>query len=170
MVITKNTQKTHLGFLQVFLDGVTAGFTQGGATITIEKETSSIQVDDFGTAPVDVVVQGTGATVEVNFAQIEPEVISLVVPEGTLTASGTFEVGATAGTSLLGLAKQLVLSGTNGVTSQQWTFHKAFVEAGTEIPYNQEDQSVLTVPFRVVPDPDRLSDSDALFKYENFTT
>ena len=70
MVITKNTQNTHLGFLDVFLDGVTAGFTQGGATITIEKETSSIQVDDFGTAPVDVVVQGTGATVEVNFAQL----------------------------------------------------------------------------------------------------
>ncbi len=70
---------------------------------------------------MDVVVQGTGATVEVNFAQLEPEVISQVVPEGTLTASGTFEVGATAGTSLLGLAKQLVLSGTNGVTSQQLT-------------------------------------------------
>ena len=76
--------------------------------------------------------------------------------------------GATAGTSLLGLAKQLVLSRTNGTTSQQWTFHKAFVEAGTEIPYNQEDQSILTVPFRVVPDPDRLTDADALFKYETF--
>ena len=35
-------------------------------------------------------------------------------------------------------------------------------------PYNQEDQSVLTVPFRVVPDPDRLTDPDALFKYETF--
>lgn len=69
--------------------------------------------------------------------------------------------------SLLGLAKQLVLSGT---TSQQWTFNKAFVEAGTEIPYNREDQSVLTVPFRAVPDPDRLTDPDALFKYETFAT
>ncbi len=158
------------GFLQVFLDGQTAGFTEGGATITIEKETTPIQVDDFGSTPVDVVVQGTGATVEINFAQIEPEVISLVVPEGTLTASGTFEVGGTAGTSLLGLAKTLVLSGTNGTTSQQWTFHKAFVEAGTEIPYNREDQSVLTVPFRAVSDPDRLNDPDALFKYETFSS
>lgn len=170
MVITKTTQNTHLGFLQVFLDGQTAGFTEGGATITIEKETTPIQVDDFGSTPVDVVVQGTGATVEINFAQIEPEVISLVVPEGTLTASGTFEVGGTSGVSLLGVAKQLVLSGTNGVTSQQWTFHKAFVEAGTEIPYNREDQSILTVPFRAVPDPDRLSDPDALLKYETFLT
>ncbi len=42
MVITKTTQNTHLGFLQVFLDGQTAGFTEGGATITIEKETTPI--------------------------------------------------------------------------------------------------------------------------------
>ena len=64
-----------------------------------------------GSWPLLIASKATGATVEVNFAQIEPEVVSLVVPEGTLTASGTFEVGATAGTSLLGLAKQLVLSG-----------------------------------------------------------
>ena len=63
-----------------------------------------------------------------------------------------------------------MLSGTNGVTNQQWTFHQAFVEAGTEIPYNREDQSVLTVPFRAVPDPARLNDPDALFKYETFAT
>ena len=49
------------------------------------------------------------------------------------------------------------------------TLHKAFVDAGTEISCNREDQSVLPVRFRAVPDPGRLRDPDALFKYETFT-
>ena len=36
-------------------------------------------------------------------------------------------------------------------------------------PYNQKGQSLLTVPSRVVPDPARLNDPDAL-KYETFPT
>ena len=61
------------------------------------------------------------------------------------------------------------MSGTNGTNSQQWTFHKAFVEEGFDLSY-EDEQSVIEVPFRVVPDPDNLTATDALFKYETFVT
>ena len=119
---------------------------------------------------VDKTIQDNGATVTLRFAQIEPDVLSLAIPEGTLTASGTVEVGSARGTSLLSVAKELVLSGTNGTTSQEWTFYKAFVEEGFELAYNEDEQTILEVPFRVVPDPDDLTRTDSLFKYHTYNT
>lgn len=167
-MVTQDTSKTHAGHLKVFIDGASAGVTLGGPEITYEKETLDIETDDFGL--VDKTITTNTATATVRFAQVEPDVLALAIPEATLTASGTVEVGSARGTSLLSVARRLVLSGSNGTNSQQWTFHKAFVEEGFELAYNDEEQSVLEVPFRVVPDPNNLTRPDALFKYESFTT
>ena len=167
MVVTQDTGKTHAGHLKVFIDGVTAGVTLGGPEVAYEKEATDIDTDDFGL--VDKNITKNSAIVTVRFAQVEPEVLALAIPEGTLTASGTLEVGSARGTSLLSVAKKLVLSGTNGTNSQQWTYHKAFVEEGFELAY-EDGQSIIEVPFRVVPNPDNLTATDALFKYETFVT
>jgi hypothetical protein len=166
-MVTQDTSKTHAGHLKVFIDGASAGVTLGGPELTYEKESVDIDTDDFGI--VDKSITNNSATVTVRFAQVEPDVLALAIPEATLTASGTIEVGSARGTSLLSVAKTLVLSGTNGTNSQQWTFHKAFVEEGFDLSY-EDEQSVIEVPFRVVPDPDNLTATDALFKYETFVT
>jgi hypothetical protein len=166
-MVTQDTSKTHAGHLKVFIDGASAGVTLGGPELTYEKEAVDIDTDDFGI--VDKSITTNSATVTVRFAQVEPDVLALAIPEATLTASGTIEVGSARGTSLLSVAKTLVLSGTNGTNSQQWTFHKAFVEEGFDLSY-EDEQSVIEVPFRVVPDPDNLTATDALFKYETFVT
>ena len=80
------------------------------------------------------------------------------------------EQGANVGLSLLSVAAEVVLSGTDGTTSQQWIFHKAFPEEGFELDYNRDDQSIAEVPFRVVPDPSKEGATDALYRYETFVT
>src|SRR5262245_49594177 len=148
MVITKNTTQVHAGFLHVFVDGVTAGYSEGGATIAVEQEVSEINVDDFGSSPVDVTVQGTGATVTLRLAQVtNPEVMALLIPGSAVTTSGVvtrLNQGANTGLSLLNSAHQVVLSGSKGTTAgspcQQWVFHKAVAQEGFELEYNREDQ------------------------------
>ena len=170
MVIVKNTTELSRGHLQVFLDGQTLGHTEGGATVSIERDVAETNVDDFGTSPVDTFVQGEGATVTLRSAQVvNLEVMSKLIPGSTLTASG-LEQSSSVGTSLLGSAFQLVLSGTNGVTSQQWTFHKANVVDSFDLEYNRDNQTIAEVPFRVFPDPAREGQSDQLWRYQVFPT
>lgn len=166
-MVTISTSETHAGALRVFLDDASAGVTVDEMTISYEQEVTPIRTNEFG--QVDSVITTNGATISFNLAQLDPDVLALAVPGGTLTASGTYEVGSTRGDSLLGTASKLVLSGTNGTTSQQWTFSKAYVEEGAEIPYS-DDQSSIPVTFRAVPNPDDLESADALFKYETFPT
>ena len=167
MPITINSSETHAGPLRVFIGGLTAGITVDEMTISYEQETTPLDSNEFG--QLDSVVLSNGATVSFSLAQIDPDVLDLAVPGGTLTGSGTLEVGSTRGLSLLSTAQQLVLSGTNGTTSQQWTFHKAFVEEGWKLEY-QDEQSAIPLTFRVVPNPDDLEAQDALYKYETFVT
>jgi hypothetical protein len=170
MVITKNTTQVHAGFLHVFIDGVTAGYSEGGATIAVEQEVSEVNVDDFGSSPVDVTVQGTGATVTLRLAQVtNPEVLALLIPGTTITTSGNItrlQQGANTGNSLLSSAHELVLSGTKGSIYQQWRFHKAVAQEGFELEYNREDQTIAEVPFRVLPDPNKQGSTDQLYRYE----
>ena len=139
MPITLNTSETHAGALRVFIAGATAGVTVDEMTITYEQEVTPINTNEFGQG--DSVVLLNGATISFSLAQVNEDVLALAVPGGTLTASGTLEVGSTRGLSLLSTAQPLVLSGTNGTTSQQWTFHKAFVEEGWELGYQDEQSS-----------------------------
>lgn len=166
-MVTVDTSKTHAGFLSVTIDGVAVGVTEGGPSIAYEKETVDINTDDFGLVDKNIINNSVVATLRL--AQIEPTVLALAIPEATVTASGTVEVSSATGTSLLGLAVRLVISGSDGVTSQQWTFPKAFVEEGFELAY-EDEQTVLEVPFRAVPDPANLTEDWALFTYETFTT
>ena len=170
MVTSLDTAKTYAGPMRVFINGSTAGVTEGTATVEIEKETNDIHTNEFGL--VDKVIAENGAVITVNFAQIEPSVLALAVPEAQLVTSGTRTLlygNSTRGRSLLGVAQPLVLSGTNGVVSEQWTFRKAFVEEGFEVEYGDE-QTVVEVKFRAVPDPTNPTGVDSLFKYEIFPT
>jgi len=166
-MVTVDATKTHAGFLSVTIDGVAVGVTQGGPNIAYEKETTDVLTDDFGL--VDKSIISNSAVWTIRMAQIEPAVLALAIPEATLTASGTVEVGSARGTSLLGLAVRVVVSGTDGTTSQQWTAPKAFVEGGFDLAY-EDEQTVLEVPFRLVPDPNNITETWALMTYETFPT
>jgi len=165
-----DTQKIHVGTLRVFIDGQPAGTTEGPPKIEYIKETSDVHTNEFGL--VDKNIVDNGAEVTISFAQFEPAVLALAIPEANVVTSGTrtaLYVSSARGLSLLSLAKQLVLSGTNGTTSQQWTFRKAFVAENFEIEYADE-QAPIEVKFTVVPDPAHLTSVDSLVKYETFPT
>jgi hypothetical protein len=121
MVITLDTAKTYAGPMRVYINGATAGVTEGTATVEIEKETSDIHTNEFGL--VDKVITDNGALVTVNFAQIEPSVLALAIPEATLVTSGTRTLlyqNSTRGRSLLGARSRwffrepMGLSASNG--------------------------------------------------------
>ena len=174
MVISKKTSELHKGFLNVFIDGVTAGYTLGGATVELEQEVSSVNVDDFGSSAVDDIVQGNGAVVTLREAQVtNPNVLQLFVPGTVVTTSGAvtrLEQGAQAGVSLVDTASfQVVLSGSASKTlRQQWIFHVAYVKEGLELEYNNDTQTIAEFPIQVVPDPSKEGATDALYRHETF--
>ena len=102
-----------------------------------------------------------------------PNVLQLLIPGTVVTSSGTIErleQGSNVGKSLLAdFAHEVVLSGSaDATTRQQWIFHKAYVEEGTEFEYTNTDQTIGEIPFRVVPDPAKEGATDALWRHETF--
>jgi len=121
--------KVAAGSLVTF-GGVDLGHTVDGTEIEIKREFTDVKADIYGNTPIDKVLTGQTASVKLKLAEIAPETLHYVVPEGDYdvgSADGQFRIGAKAGYSLRNNAMQLVISPQGGNTDGNLTF--AFFKA-----------------------------------------
>jgi len=165
-MVTKQTSTVIATAAEVFLDGVTLGHTQGAITVTVNKESFDVNVNDFGpNVPVASFSLGTGATVEVPLAQYEAAVLLEIIPEATSVSGGAaVYVGDTTGTNFLNLAKELTVAPTDG--SPQFRFPAAFVSDEFSVPFQIDEQTILNVTFKAIPDPNDTTNSGSVMKIE----
>lgn len=166
MVIAKDTTEVIATTADVYLGGVILGHTQGAITITVNKATFNVNVNDFGpNVPVSTFSLGTGASIEIPLAQYDTDILLEVIPEA-VAVSGTAAVyvGDTTGTNLLNLAKSLTIAPKDG--SPQWSFPAAFVSDEFSVPFQLDEQTIMNVTFTAVPDPNNATASGSVFRVE----
>ena len=73
-------------------------------------------------------------------------------------------VGDTTGTNFLNLAKTLTIQPTDG--SPQWFFPAAFVADEFDVPFQLDEQTILNVTFKAIPDPNNTTASGSVFRIE----
>lgn len=101
-----------MGAATISLGGVDVGHTWGGAIVTIDRKFVDLNVDFYGTMPVDRVLTGQGLEVEVTLAEPVAHQIANVFPEATDFIGSLHEkiaIGSPIGTKLSTYAKQLIL-------------------------------------------------------------
>jgi hypothetical protein len=107
-----NLANVSMGAASLTLGGSDIGNTWGGATVTIDRKFVDLNVDAFGTMPVNKVLTGQSLTVEVTLAEPVAHLILNAYPETTDTIGSLHEkvgIGSPIGTGLLQYAKQLIL-------------------------------------------------------------
>jgi hypothetical protein len=101
-----------LGAATVSLGGVDVGHTWGGAVVTIDRKFVDLNVDFYGTMPIDRVLTGQTLEVEVTMAEVQAHNIAASIPEATDFIGSLHEkvaIGSPIGTKLSQYAKQLIL-------------------------------------------------------------
>ncbi len=165
-MVTKQTSTVIATSCEVLIDGVTLGHTQGAMTVIVKKESFDVNVNDFGpNLPVASFSLGTGATIEVPLAQYETAVLLEAIPEATSVSGGAaVYVGDTTGTNFLDLAKTLTIQPRDG--SPQWFFPATFVADEFSVPFQLDEQTILNVTFKAIPDPNETTNSGSVFRVE----
>ena len=169
MPIVKSTTETIASTCEIYYGGVNMGHTKGPITVTVNKTTFDVTVNEFGpNVPVNSFSLGTSATVEIPLAQVSTEVMAEIIPEAVTVSGGTANeaiyVADTTGTDMLSLAKELIVAPRDG--SPQWKFPAAFVGDEFSVPYQLDEQTVISVTMKAIPDPSNPTASSSVFKFE----
>ncbi len=142
------------GPCKVTYDGVDLGHTLGGITIKVARDFTKVMADKYGSTPIDYVLNGTEATIEIPLAQTEwYQLDKAMLETSSYDGSGVadrVDVGGDAGYSLRGDAKQLIIHPLkNAATdySDDITFYLAVSTGDIEIPYKVDEQKAVTVTF-----------------------
>lgn len=139
---------------------VDLGYTIGGVKVAVETEIQEIEVDQE-TDAVDALIRKRTVRVEAPLAEYTIENLLIALPGAQLVTDATTPtkkkllIKSAAGSSLLTLAKSLVLHPTDNLASdvsEDWTFTKAVSVGNVETVYDKENPKVLTLTFRCFPD------------------
>lgn len=166
MAVTKTTTEVVATTCEIYFGGTSLGHTQGAMTVNVSRNSFDVNVNDFGpNVAVSKVSLGTGATVEIPVAQYSVDVLLELVPEA-VAVSGTSAayVGDTTGTNFLTLAKELIVAPKDG--SPQWRFPAAAVTEELSVPFQLDEQTIVTATFTAFPDPNAPTASGSVFKVE----
>jgi hypothetical protein len=153
-----NLDNVRLGACSIVFNSVDLGHTKGGVTFKIERELSEVTVDKYGSTPVDMVLTGQKATIEVNLAESQVANLNVAVPEGdyvTGTAGSRLNLGTEAGYSLRDDAAQLTLhpaENAAGDLTGDIVFYKAVSTDSVELPFEIDNQRVFKVTFTALVD------------------
>jgi hypothetical protein len=165
MVVTKSTTQVIATTCEVYFGGSSLGHTQGAITVNVTKNSFDVLVNDFGpNVPVTKTSLGTGATVEVPLAQYDVQVLLTAIPEAVTVSGNAAYVGDTTGTNFLDLAQELIVAPKDG--SDQWRFPAAAVTEELSIPFQLDEQTIITATFTTFPDPVAPTASGSVFKIE----
>ncbi len=165
MSVNKTTTNVIATTCEIKFGGVTLGHTQGAITVNISKNSFDVLVNDFGpNLPVTKTSLGTGATIEIPLAQYDVDVLLEAIPEGVAVSGTSLYIGDTTGTNFLDLAKELIVAPKDG--SPQWRFPAAAVTEELSIPFQLDEQTIITATFTAFPDPNNPSASGSVAKME----
>lgn len=139
-----------LGLADVSYGGTNLGHTIGPTTPTFTHEQAEINVDDYGSTPVDIYDIGTQVEVIVTLAEFTLANINAAFPNGELT-SDRVKFGSQAGTKIV--AQKLVFAALNA-GDFNFTIYRA-IPVG-DLSFNYENlQRQMTVTFRGLIDTTR---------------
>lgn len=141
-----NNLKVAAGSL-ITLGGVDLGHTVEGTELNIERDLTEVKTDIYGNTPVDYVIAGQKATIKMKLAEIIPNVLSYLLPEGDYdigTADDHAHFGTKAGYSLRQDALELVITpqGGNSDGNLTITLFKAVQTGDISLAYKIDEQSV----------------------------
>lgn len=152
-------ENVKLGVCRVLFDGQDMGFTKGGVDVTVATETHEVQVDQYGQTPINEYVTGRTVTVKVPLAETTLENLAAIMPGATLVTSSTtntarVDVPTAVGTSLIELAKELVLhpiAKPDTDKSEDFIVHKAATAGALDYSYKLEDERIFNCEFKGYP-------------------
>lgn len=141
-----NNLKVAAGSL-ITLGGVDLGHTVDGTELEIEREMVMVKTDLYGETPVDYVISGQKATIKFKLAEIIPNVLSYLLPEGDYdvgSADDHVHFGTKAGYSLRQDALELVITPQGGNTDGNLTItlFKAVQVGNVSLSFKIDEQSV----------------------------
>lgn len=158
------TEIRRLGTCRVNFGGRDMGYTFGGCTAKITTDWVDINVDDFGTVPVDDIDTGTNIDVFVPLIQASVDNYEDAFNTGRREADPAggedrLVFGRKVGTSIVKM--RLVLDPINDVDGI--VLYKAGCYDVDELGYNNEGARILGLHFKAFMDEDR-ADGDRLFR------
>lgn len=165
LTITKSTTEVISTTCEIFADGVNMGHTNGPITVTVNRNANDITVNQFG--PNVLVASnslGTGATIEIPFAQFSAEIMSNLIPEAVTVSGNSVYVGDTTGTNFLDNAVFLEVAPRDG--SDQFTFPAAIFDQEFSVPFDLTEQTTIVATARAVPDPNDATASGSVLRVE----
>jgi hypothetical protein len=145
-------QDVKMGVCTVEFDTADLGYTSGGVKISYKAETKEKTVDQED-APVDVIVIGQSIEVTVPLAEQNLSRLADLLPGATYTLDATKKkmvLSGAAGSSLLTLAKELVVKPVGGTANDWVTIHHAVPQPSMEFSYDKDKQRIYEVVFKGV--------------------
>jgi len=163
MGVTQNGTLNELlaGPAQITYKGVSLGFTQDGATPSIESADEDVRVDEMGNTPVDALHTADNVTVTVRLSQWSISLLKTLLPAGTYIQDGAKEkiaIGKATGFRLSSVAGLLTLHPIRNDASdvsQDFTVYKAYVSEPIEWTETFDNINSYEVTFRGLADMGR---------------
>lgn len=166
-------QDLRMGAMKLTYKGEDLGHTKGGVTFKKDRKFEDMTVDQYGETPIDMILVGERATVEVILAEPSVGNLNRVMPEGHDVVGATgelFTMGTDAGYSLRngsslagiqgGGAGLLVCHPLNkavGDDSEDIQIYLAASSDPIELPYKVKEQRVFKVVFTAFIDETRAN-------------
>jgi hypothetical protein len=156
--MAEDLSKVRIGRRRVFFKGIDMGHTLDGAVLNIDRSFKEVNVDKYGTTPVDLALTGNGAKITVKLAQEEFNTWRAAVPESSEqdgSAGDRVDFGADAGKLLRADAGELWLHKPDKALSdrsEDYVFYKAVSSEPVEVPFKVDEQTVLEITFTCLVD------------------
>lgn len=163
MGVTQNGTLNELlsGPAQITFKGVAMGFTQDGATPSVESADEDVRVDEMGNTPVDALHTADNVSVTVRLSQWSISLLKTLLPAGTYIQDGSKEkiaIGKATGFRLGSTAGLLTLHPIRNDAadvSQDFTIYKAYVSEPIEWTETFDNINSYEVTFRGLADMGR---------------
>lgn len=161
-----NPQNIKLGPCKVTWDvegtPVVLETTKGGVTLKYTESTKTVTVDQYGDTPVDELVIGRQAEINVPFAESDLTKLSKLIPGATLVTNGTdpskkrVDILANNVISLFDAAKKLKLEplSSKATPNDAVILYKAGPRVELDLKYSYDGELIYNVTFKGYPDTD----------------
>ena len=148
-------ENVKLGVCNVSFDSSDLGYTKGGVSVSYATETYEKTVDQED-VPIGEIITKQTFEVKVPMAEYDLAKLEKLLPDATLTVDGTdsskkkLVLGGSAGTDLLSVAKELVLTPVGGDTNDIVTLHYAIPVPSLEFAFEKDNVRVFEVTFKAL--------------------
>lgn len=147
-----NAANVKMGVCNVSFGGSDLGYTKGYVKVNYTIETTEKTVDQED-APIDEILTSQKFEVKVPLAEQDLARLKDLLPGSTLVTDGTkkkLTLSGAAGTSLIALAKELVVAPVGGDANDAVTLHHAVPVPSIDFAYEKDNVRVFEVTFKAM--------------------